>query len=354
MAMSDDKEVYNGEIMLHDASYVAVASAGPINLAAEISTAEYNLPATELKTWFLIIASLNGEERTEYMFNALDVANRLSIDARKARGSIVSKIFDKLADRDIVIVSDSVNQEGEHSTYKAHFLAEVSYNKKTRFITFSIPPKLHRFLFNLKKNSTLRLDLQVILSLNTNTAIRVYIYLRSLDRLGIHEISIDEFRKNVPFYQSSEFYEYKRRLLLPAVQEIHRHTDYKDFFIEDNGRRGVKATMLHFGFFKEEKADEHLLDDVNPRLRKELESKFSEAVLIVISMAVKQGFNPAYIKDKFDKYSEERILANFKAVFNRIQKDRTRNKLKSPEAYGRYFIPAVEENLSRIRRSKSA
>ena len=124
---------------LQSNNYIAVVSSGPFSVDSNISTAEYQLTPTELKSWFLVIASLKGREASRYTIDSMAFADKLSIDTRKARGSIVRDIFKKLMNQRISIASKEANAEGEQSSYDAYFLSEVKYDRNTKMLTFSIP-----------------------------------------------------------------------------------------------------------------------------------------------------------------------------------------------------------------------
>lgn len=327
--------------LLHDSHFVSAINEGMLRIRSELSLAEYNLTSLELKTWFLVIASLKEEERSLYAISAIDIANKLGLDSRRPRGTIVSTIFRKLKKQNIVLTAE--NDDGEPSIYDASFFGEVYYDSSSKMLAFSIPPMLHEFLFHLKANLTLSLDISDILKLETVTAIKVFVYLRELDRLGIHSVSISEFRSHINFFATSPYKEYKRRVIKSAEKEIQTRGMYKNFHIDDDGKRGVKATTLYFGFEKTED-NELFLSAVAPKLRKDLIAKFSRRVLALIEFAVKEGFDPSYIKNQFDNYDDDYIAANFYAVFQRIRADRKNKQEKSPDTYGRYFLTAVRDN----------
>ena len=332
---------------INQSQFLSAINRGSFRVHSELAKAEYSLTSNELKIWFLIIASLKDEEHPMYAMSAIDIADKIGITSRRPKGTIISSAFKKLQQQNITIVS----QEGENkdpSIYSANFLGEFYYDRKSKIIGFSIPPILHKFLFNLKQNLTLNLSIDDILQLDSATSIRVFIYLRELDRSGIHDVAISEFRKNVCFFENSPYKEYKRRVIKKAVEEIRKLEAFPDFFIEDDGSRANKASMLHFGFELEAR-DDNLLDDLKPALRSHIMKKFSRRIQILIDFAVKEGFNPAYIKDKFDSYDVDYIEKNCAAVFDRIRKDKASGVPKTPEDYGRYFIAAVQGNWAKAK-----
>lgn len=343
------------EVMLavQNGSYVAARQRGIFNLSSYFATATYQLTPTELKAWFLVVATINGDSSKPYVTDAIKFADDLGIDRRKARGKIIYEIFRTLSRQEISILSREVNSKGEHSWYQSHFLNEVYYDAGAHLLAFSFPNMLHDYLFDLKKDLTLSLEISDILGLKTVTAIRIFVYLRELNRIGVRSISIETFRHNINFCPTAPFGQYKRRVTIPAEKEIRKCTQFHDFFIKDDGKSGRKATMIYFGFENEQNSDVILLD-VKPKLRKEIKKKFSKNIQYLFDLAVQKGFDPSYIKDKFDSFDEERIKANFALVFKRISDDKNCGKEKTPMEYGRYFIRAVVDDWAKSDKDRLA
>lgn len=188
----------------------------------------------------------------------------------------------------------------------------------------------------------MQLNTKHIAALNTTPAIRIYIYLKNLERLGVFYDELNTFRKGIGITSSyyDDFKQLKSKVIKPAIKEIRMHTDYKDFFIEDNGRPGVKATRIRFGF--EKTVDSDIFEGVAPN-RAAICRKFPEDVQVSMRLAMDHGFDPLYIEDKFEGIPSERILANFRYVMVEvIGKDKKRGIDKGP-AVGKYFLTAVRE-----------
>lgn len=321
---------------------------GIATIGQEFADAQYALQKNELKAWILLIASLDedlrGNDDSTYVFDAIAFADKLGIDARKARGRIVADIFIRLSHNFIDIRSREDN-DGEQDIYHTAFIYKVRYNRKSYRLEIGIPPDLKPYLFALKKGTFISLDVKDILALDTVTSMRIYIFLRGLERKGIFSIAVEELRLGIGL--TSEYYadfrQLKHKILEPAAQEIRKHTGFKHFFIEDNGSKGRRATHVHFGFTAETE-DSELFLHTAPDLANLIKGKFSPRVQIVIRLAMDEGFNPRYLGNKLDKATDDDIVANFNYVLNLIHKEKKFGKTKTPEVYGRYFIKAVEEN----------
>lgn len=332
--------------LVHRSVFLIPKDTGPMTIAQEFATAKYALSKNQLKAWYLFIASMDEhhvpEQGTMYTFDAVRFADKLNINATKARGIIVAEIFTKLSQNYIDLRSRE-DGSGEQDIYHANFISELSYNRKTHILEVSIPPRLNQYLFNLREGTYISMDIEDILALDTIVSMRLFIYLRNLGRLNIHEISVDRLRREIALYPESSYKEFKRRVITPSIEEIRCHTKYKDFFIDDDGGPGRKATTIVFGFTKTPIGDTYF-PNLAPALVKQLREKFSERILVLFSMACDEGFEPSYIKDSFDGISEACIVSNFHLVFDRITKDARMGKKKGPDTYGRYFITAVKQD----------
>ena len=328
----------------HRSVFLIPRDTGQMSIAKEFATAKYSLSKNQLKAWYLFIASMDEhhvpEQGTMYSFDALRFADKLNIDARKARGMIVAELFTKLSQNYIDLRSRE-DGNGEQDIYHANFISELSYNRRTHILNVSIPPRLNQYLFNLKEGTYITMDIEDILALDTIVSMRIFIYLRNLDRMDIHEIPIDQFRQEIDLYPESSYKEFKRKFINSSIEEIHRHTSYKEFFIEDDGGRGRKATTIVFGFTKNTADTDTYFPQLAPALVRTLQAKFSKRVLVLFSIACDKGFNPKYIRNNFDGMSDDRIVNNFHMVFDRIHKDQQAGKEKDPDTYGRYFIASA-------------
>ena len=316
-------------------------------LAESFASAPYELTPTQLKAWIVFVASLdsdNDDGSNIYRLNAYDIADKLGIDKRKARGTIVADLFADLSTKGIRR-KGAANSRGERNVFAANFVSGVAYDKSTHLLQLEIPKMMRPYLFALKEGAYLSLDEKDIISLDSIPSIRTFIYLKNLDRQGINIVEISEFRQGIGatnlYYD--DFKRLKQKLILPVVKEIRKHTEYKDFFINDNGGRGRKATLLNFGFFANSDTDDLFLD-VAPA-KAAICRKFPPDVQICFKFAMDEGFNPSYIGTKFDGIPKENIIANFHYVQSEIiAKDKKNGNDKGPEVYGKYFIKAVQEH----------
>ena len=123
--------------LVHRPVFLIPKDTGPMTIAQEFATAKYALSKNQLKAWYLFIASMDEnhvpEQSTTYVFDALRFADKLNIDARKARGMMVAEIFTKLSQNYIDLRSRG-DDNGEQDIYHANFISELSYNRKTHIL----------------------------------------------------------------------------------------------------------------------------------------------------------------------------------------------------------------------------
>jgi len=316
-------------------------------LAESFASAPYELTPTQLKAWIIFVATLDSENddgSNIYRLNAFDIADKLGIDKRKARGSIVADIFADLATKGIRR-RGIPDKHGERNVFAANFVSGVAYDRSSHVLQLEIPTMMRPYLFALKEGAYLSLDEKDIISLDSIPSIRTYIYLKNLDRQGISTVSISDFRQGIgainPYYD--DFKRLKQKLILPVVKEIRKHTEYKDFFINDNGSRGRKATLLNFGFYANSSVEDTFIGIAPAKAA--ICRKFPPDAQICMRLAMDEGFDPSYIGTKFDGVPKENIIANFHYVTCEIiRRDRRNGKYKGPEVYGKYYIKAVQEH----------
>lgn len=319
---------------------------------------EWKLSKNELKAWYVLLSEITSEYLTKhsteqqkyYSFDALSFADRLGIDKRRPRGKDIAKLFVGLSEHCLNVESE---QDG---LFYSTMISEVVYNPQTHILYLALSDTLKRMLMALSQQDCFSLDVNSLLSLQTTKAIRIFVYLKNLQHLGLNEISIEEFFHELHLTSSEQEYKYlKRNTLLPAMKEIQTNTPYEKFFIVDDGKKGRKATKLFFGFhlnqprqtdlfLPEKMAHSFLIEDVGLELAQNLSEKFSERVLIAIHFAVQKGFHPKYIAKHFDGLSEEQIINNLNYVQDIIVKDKRKGQEKDPITYGKYFLKAVTDN----------
>lgn len=119
--------------LVHRSVFLIPKDTGPMTIAQEFATAKYALSKNQLKAWYLFIASMDEhhvpEQGTMYTFDAVRFADKLNINATKARGMIVAEIFTKLSQNYIDLRSRE-DGSGEQDIYHANFISELSYNRK--------------------------------------------------------------------------------------------------------------------------------------------------------------------------------------------------------------------------------
>lgn len=317
-------------------------------IAERLMVTQNDLTLQQLKTWIIFISTLdteNDDGSNVYVFNAIDFAKRLSIDERKARGTIVADLFDELSRKQIKYRGAPDKKSGECNVFTSNLVGAVVYDADSHMIQLDIPRPMRPFLFLLKRGAYTSIDTKHVAALDTVFSVRIYIYLKTMERQGIFEIPLEEFKLNIGATAEwhNSFANLKRKILQPAAAEIRKHTDYKDFFIEDNGGRGKKATHIRYGFTPHI-ADDAILGSLSPAAAN-ICRRFSEQVQVVFVLATQHGFDPVYIEDKLDDIPDDVIIANFHYVmYEVIAKDKKRGKDKGPDVYGKYFLTAVQQH----------
>ena len=212
----------------------------------------------------------------------------------------------------------------------ANFLASYELDLKKGVVTFDIAPKLVPHLTQLKKNFT-SYQLKYIPALSSSYAIRMYELLYQYLKIGKRAFSVDDFRKKVGAPKTYRYNDLKKRVIIPAQEQLKQHTNIA--FIFNEQKKGRSIVKLEFIIFsntpvKDDKQTE--LEFLTDILEEEQQQQpaFSEKIIHAMQ---KMGISEANIA----KY-----LAQDFAIIHNSQK-REKAKQRCPNLQN-YYIEKLE------------
>lgn len=133
--------------------FLNIFNSNIFKIAEQFVSAEHSLTLNQLKAWVIFISSLDSDQddgSNLYRFDAIDLASRIGINSRKARGTMVSKLFEGLSTKRIQYFSEP-DSKGEQHRLSAYLLSSVLYNKDTHLLQVEISQVIRPFLFALKE-----------------------------------------------------------------------------------------------------------------------------------------------------------------------------------------------------------
>ena len=162
-----------------------------------------------------------------------------------------------------------VDIDGEESTVS--WFNKVRTNKKNGTVTVRFDDDMMPFLLELSKQKAFytHFQLKYILPMKSQYAIRLYELLKSYQKNNLRWFfDIEELKIRLNCENYSDFYDFKRRVLEPAVAEINQYTDI--IINWDTEKEGRKVTRIVFMMFHK-KANE--LYNAEIEISKELDGE---------------------------------------------------------------------------------
>ena len=231
--------------------------------ANKLIETSYKLGSREQFFILYLIAQITQEDAdfSKYQIHYSDVARILNFDGRRriANKSDVFKLMNNLNNNPIHFT------DGDEDVQSV-WITELRSNRKTGVLTFTFPDSLKDYLLQLRQHFT-QYNIHNIVYLNGHST-RMYEILKRYEFKKQVVLTVDKlkFFLGIP-NKYTEFYEFKRRVLKPAQEELLKYTDLC-FTYEPVKKEGKKVISLRFIISKnvpdEQPEALKLLDDVNP------------------------------------------------------------------------------------------
>ena len=238
-----------------------------------IIEAKYKLNVIEQKIILFLVSLIKKDEEIFKLWkiNISELGNFLGIDKKNAYRELKKATYSML-DRKLRLKSK--NRE-----LQLNWLASADYFDSEGFVELEISEKLKPFLLQLKKNFT-KYNLKDVISLKSAYSIRIYELLKQYEKIGERYFELKDLKEKLGVNNKYNLYkDFKRRVILPAQEELKTKTDiYFDFKEKKEVRKVVGMTF----FIKKNinyKTDEIILkkNDYNSELFKKLQEYFKQS-----------------------------------------------------------------------------
>lgn len=209
------------------------------------------LTALEYKV-FLYIVSLIKRPRNvtdiqseEYSFNIGELCNILGLHAVSGKNySDIRRATKKLRDKSFWL------HAGNNNYVTVSILSKVKENRNSGTMRVRFDEDICPFVINVLENTT-RITLVYVLRMSSAYSFQLYLICRSY--AGVHTLNIDytQLKEKMGCTSKySEFFNFKARVLIPALQDINSYSDLSVTYAEH--REGNSVTSLTFNI-KEKK-----------------------------------------------------------------------------------------------------
>lgn len=218
-----------------------------------IEKVKYNLTVTEQKVLLFSISKIKPKDELNqtYAFKIKDFCDVVGIDYSSGSNiKNVKKAITNVSNKGFFIMTDKERRQWD----LVNWYNKVTISESEGMIYYSFGEFVNRYLLNLAKNFT-QYKLLSILPMKSSASIRLYELLKAKRGKNITEdvISIDELQEKL-MIQYNDFYNFRKRVLDKAVEEINL---YSDIGVEYEGvRDGREIKSIRFKIHKLSPAQE--------------------------------------------------------------------------------------------------
>lgn len=217
----------------------------------------YNLPLGEQRLVLTMIARIqpDDEDFKPYRIRVHEFAEFLGIDKGSAYREC-KKTTEKLLSRVISI-------EEPDGLLQINWLSSAKYIDGTGMVNLSFDPQLKPYLLQLKSSFT-SCKLAMLLSFTSQYTMRIYTLLKQYEKLKKREIEVDVLRDmlGIGKEQYSDYFDFKKRILLPTQKELAEKADL--YFEFEEIKYGRRVGAILFNIFNKKLPAELLAKDEPP------------------------------------------------------------------------------------------
>jgi plasmid replication initiation protein len=215
-----------------------------VTKANDLVEASYKLTLNEQRLLLMAIAHIDSRKplikKYYFRISALDFAETFGLEKHTAYVGL-EDAANRLLER-IVQTYNRKNQVRE----RFHWVFHVKYYDGEGFVDLGFSPNVIPYLTLLSQRFT-SYELQHITRLNSSYAIRLYELLKQFVQTGERVIPLERFKERLELADLyPRFFDLKRRVIQPAVNEINAYTDLEVKW--DTVRKGRKVMSLMFTF----------------------------------------------------------------------------------------------------------
>jgi len=200
--------------------------------------AQGRMTALEQKFVLGVVAQITpqDEDFKDYEITIDEMVNVFGIDQSNVY-RVVDETAKSIMDRPITI------REGDRTLHTRMF-SSAEYIKGEGTVRFSFDPKLKPYLIQLGENFT-KYELENIINIPSSHAIRIYELLKQYQTVGHRTFETDDLKKCLGIENEyPRFFDFEKRVLKVAEEEINKHTDLRVSYKKI--KRGRKIGKIEF------------------------------------------------------------------------------------------------------------
>lgn len=267
-----------------------------------------SLQESQIVLWLLTQIKPDDEDFKSHVLEISEFARLANVNVG-SRYSELRKITKRLIQRSLEIYEPSLNK-----LIQVSWLSSAEYQFKQGYVLLEFSPKLKPYLLQLKSHFT-KIDLADTLKLKSVHAIRIFELLLQYLNIGKRTISVDDLRGycGIEPNEYKDYFDFKRKVIEKAKQEINTKTDYDVDYEEIKESR--KVVTIQWTIKKKKPAKQSI-----PSLPKEYRSD-----LAMIEAFGEYGFSRAIAKKIIKDRDIEVVKNALKCVNLQVERGNVRN-----------------------------
>lgn len=229
---------------MQDARYLDIRNKTVIKSNDLIQKSRFSLSLQQQKIILCLISQISpyDDEFKLYEFNVVDFCKACGIDYDSGKNyRDLKSAIKEIADKSLWMKID----KDEETLLR--WIEKPYINRNDGIIKIRLDRDMMPFLLQLKQNFT-QYEIIWTLHFKSKYSIRLYELVKSIHyhELALYKkrYTVDEIKKLLDGEKYKEYRDFKRRVLVPAIDEINKYSDKTISFEEVNRRRKVVAVEL--------------------------------------------------------------------------------------------------------------
>lgn len=238
---------------MEDTAYLDLRDNTVVKANALIQNSRFNLSLQQQKILLYLISQISPRDEIFklYEFDLVQFCRVCGLDYDSGKNySDIKKAIKEIADKSLWIEI----AEGEETLLR--WIEKPYINKREGIIKIRLDEDMKPFLLQLKANFT-SYEIIWTLKFKSKYSIRLYELCKSIH---YHELesysrrySIDEFKRLLGAETYKEYRDFKRKAIIPAIQDINNYSDKNISF--DEITRGRKVVQIQLNILSKDSLD---------------------------------------------------------------------------------------------------
>ena len=298
----------------------------------DLIEASYYLTLAEQRVILACVSKIQPEkdiDKVHFEVSAQELVEIMNLSNKEMAYKILKEAVDKLAERWVTI--DIPDPKNKYSKYKTRWVSGIAYEDDASIrLTFAYD--ILPFLSQLNGQFT-QYKLLNVSKFTSIYAIRLYELLMQWQTIGTRKIEIKWLKQHFDIPNSyKRMYNFKKRVLDPAVNQINEHSDLWVTYGQRKQGRRITHFIFEFGL-KKEKTKQKPVEPVLISKNQKTSSKDP-----VLDALINHGIAETKAKIYLRKKGEENIQKAIKLYEQRL------NEGKVTHVGGGYLIKLIEGN----------